>query len=1038
MVAFCLFGAPTLDKGLPIVRNYSPKEYKAAGQNWQIVQDKRGVIYVANAVGLLEFNGVSWRRISIGNAIRVRALGIDEAGRIYYGSPEGFGFLKPDKEGRLLAHSIWDKVHENDKMYTDIYQILATSKGVYFFAPEKIFRYYEDRIQVIKCHPWFPQATTMGDCIFLIDRNMGLCQLDEDQVVPYPGLPWVKDKIRSANLVPYGPHQILLAWDSAGFDVLDLRDCLDKSTGRYDVKRHTGAPALSPLRGDAIRLLQSDRAFLYVIKPLDESNFMATTLRSGVVIFDRKGNLVQIIGKEHGLLDNTVFGVLADRRKNIWACTMAGVSFVEWGSAITSINKMSGLPTQGLSCCEHEGKIYIGTFQNLGYLSFDKKYMRAEFKEVTKSPYEVWDMISFGDELVFAATPGLFSLSKGRIQELGSFLTTYCLLKGRKFSDYLFVGLIDGLALYKKSKLGWTFLGKIEGISDTIRRMAEDDQGNLWITTESKGLLRLQFTQEPYAQFSLNRYGKPNGLPGLEWPVVLYYKGDILVGTEDGIFRAVNPNAAPETCRFERDDRFYGPSNPYPCPVNSMQIGPSGEIWASTTQGIVRYHWDGKNGFTGNEDICVRVSETTEPIYVDPRGVLWVPGEQVYRVDPSVPPVRPTDYQTLIYQVVTNRNKTIFGGNFSSPEVDFKQPRHAIPKLSYQENTLEFQFASAWYESPEDTFYRFKLEGFDKDWSGSGAETRREYTNLKEGRYCFKVQAINIYGTLGQIAEYHFVILPPWYRTIWAYLLWSLVFASVIYLMFRAYAFKLRKQNEMLEKLVAQRTQELRDVTLTDPLTGLRNRRYFSEILVDELRAFVDLKKHLLSDANLRTHRQKNGEVFGVFVLDIDHFKSVNDTYGHEAGDRLLKAFAGLLLESVRKDDCVIRLGGEEFLVVLKRTKRDFLPAYAEKILRVIGTTEFEIGDGQKLVKTCSLGFASFPFFDEEPELVSFDQIIMLADLGLYHAKSHGRNQAVWIKAGTCLPADFSEFQSAMVKLGTGIDKAFLEMDVISSPNPKI
>ncbi|MBF0422514.1 MAG: diguanylate cyclase [Magnetococcales bacterium] len=164
----------------------------------------------------------------------------------------------------------------------------------------------------------------------------------------------------------------------------------------------------------------------------------------------------------------------------------------------------------------------------------------------------------------------------------------------------------------------------------------------------------------------------------------------------------------------------------------------------------------------------------------------------------------------------------------------------------------------------------------------------------------------------------------------------------------------------------------LRDSALKDPLTGLHNRRFLSEY-----------EKTLIA-----TTRRKNSSL-SVLVLDLDHFKLVNDTYGHDAGDMVLKSFAKTLIAQVRGSDIVIRYGGEEFMVILQENKEYTGPQMAEKIRLAVEKLEIPT-QNDILKKTVSIGVAGFPADGEE-----LWDVIKAADLALYAAKKQGRNR--WV-----------------------------------------
>ena len=182
--------------------------------------------------------------------------------------------------------------------------------------------------------------------------------------------------------------------------------------------------------------------------------------------------------------------------------------------------------------------------------------------------------------------------------------------------------------------------------------------------------------------------------------------------------------------------------------------------------------------------------------------------------------------------------------------------------------------------------------------------------------------------------------------------------------------------NESYLKILCQHivgTIKLSHLASTDPLTGIPNRR----MLEIDMRNFGRLAK-------------RYNKLLSLVMLDIDNFKSVNDTYGHAVGDEVLKRIAGLIKESVRDTDRVYRYGGEEFAILCPETDKRGAYELSERIRERIKGTGIDIGEGRQVFITVSLGVASFPEDAEDPE-----DLLTVADLSLYRAKSEGKDKTV-------------------------------------------
>src|SRR5476651_1720294 len=204
-------------------------------------------------------------------------------------------------------------------------------------------------------------------------------------------------------------------------------------------------------------------------------------------------------------------------------------------------------------------------------------------------------------------------------------------------------------------------------------------------------------------------------------------------------------------------------------------------------------------------------------------------------------------------------------------------------------------------------------------------------------------------------------------------------------------------QAQLLEKNLEleQAYKALEEVSLTDQLTGLRNRRYFLQHvdadIAMSLRRYDEPRRADAANTDTETDAAADKDLV-FFMVDMDHFKEVNDVHGHAAGDSVLVQMQERLREVFRESDYLIRWGGEEFLVLARATRRDEAKAVAERMRAAVADRPFVLPDGAPLAKTCSIGFACFPFVPAQPRLLSWSQVVELADQGLYIAKRSGRN----------------------------------------------
>ena len=186
--------------------------------------------------------------------------------------------------------------------------------------------------------------------------------------------------------------------------------------------------------------------------------------------------------------------------------------------------------------------------------------------------------------------------------------------------------------------------------------------------------------------------------------------------------------------------------------------------------------------------------------------------------------------------------------------------------------------------------------------------------------------------------------------------------------------------------------EQLREASLRDPLTGLHNRRFLVESITPDLAC----SRRMHEGMRTNTLREGVNTDVGFLMIDVDHFKRVNDTYGHQAGDRILVEFAERVWTVLRETDSLLRWGGEEFLVVLRRTEPAGLAIVAERIRAIVENTRFILPGETRVDVTCSVGFSRYPVDGDDS--CGWEGVVQMADKALYLAKERGRNTWVGVE----------------------------------------
>lgn len=558
-------------------------------------------------------------------------------------------------------------------------------------------------------------------------------------------------------------------------------------------------------------------------------------------------------------------------------------------------------------------------------------------------------------------------------------------------------------------------------LSGRIFSMAEDrahsdlthsapGQPVLWIASFGEGLIRydpatgeaFQFTHDPLDPRSLSNNFVIN--------VLADHNGCVWVGTNGGGLCCLDP----ATFTFTRYSEAQGlPSSVF----YGILEDNDGYIWLSSNRGLSRLDprtrqiknfdtTDGLQSYEFNGSACLKCRH----------GYLYFGGINGFNA------FNPREIKTSTYLppvVITNfmiSNVPVKPGHRINDRVILEHSisETASLELDWKHRVIAFEFAGLDYTSPEKNQYAYILEGFDRDWNYVGARRFASYSNLPPGRYTFRVKASNSDGLWNEAAASLSIrIIPPFWRTWWFYGLCVLALLGAVYGFVRYRLGQARHRQRELERLVAQRTEELRLandklqlLASTDELTGLANYRKFRDFLEYEWR---------------RARRTKRP--VSLIICDLDNFKFFNDTYGHQAGDECLKKVALEMIRCCqRSSDLACRYGGDEFAVVLPETDAAGTYVVAERIREAIERLDLsdlglkktnggsnssgENGSnksgghghshgagadaGQPFLTAC-LGLATL----NPAEGGDTNELVARADEALYRAKTSGKNRSL-------------------------------------------
>jgi AraC-like DNA-binding protein/ligand-binding sensor domain-containing protein len=828
----------------PFIQHYSPQVYNESPQNWAVIQDRRGVMFFANTWGILEFDGKYWRNIPVSNNSIVRSLAMDKNGRIYVGAQDELGFLTADAAGALYYQSLIEKVDENQRNFNDVWKTLAAEHGIYFLTNRKILRWRNNSMDVIP----FDLSPYLGfvirDNLFIISAHGGLYLLKDDIPLLLPQSEQFKRSIvHNIIILPYKDNKLLIVTGSGKCFIYHFDRLFNEKTKSYDLLETVpNIPLVTAFKTETSDYIHFETNFLYSGIRINPDLYALTTLQGGIVLMDSQGKLLRIFNRAGGLGDDRVWALATDRQKNLWAALNNGISYIEISSAFSVFNELSGLNEYCLSLIRWKGQLYVGTMQGIYRSSQPRQYLTPggidnswrDFVPIKGNRLSCWEFIDFQNRLFAGCENGLFEIlgdTAVGYPDTNRIRGIYCFGTSSRFPGYLFLGFHEGLAVCNITPATESlpvitkirYLGSIAGISETIRKITSDDDGNLWLSTNVKGIIYLRFTGDDVKHPRIYRLGRENGLPTVSHNYADFFHNQLWLGTQQGVYKLLNPGEEqPEHYRFGPDEAFSRSSEEK---INVLQIFPDNKnrLWVNSynDQGIALFTRQEDGNYSRHTIPFKKIPKICGQLYLDADETLWfATANGLYRYDPLKNKDYHEPFPALIRKVTAGKDSVIFHGAYpvssqespktASPSpvsssripvpVDSKnpvfyqeQPTAFQPILPYKKNSILFEYAAIYYESGPANVYSYHLEGFDTNWSDWTKKNEKEYTNLPEGHYIFRVKAANLFGTVSNESSFRFRILPPWYRGTIAYIIYGLLIIVLLVLLFLFYRYRINQ-----------------------------------------------------------------------------------------------------------------------------------------------------------------------------------------------------------------------------------------------------
>ncbi|WP_204345821.1 triple tyrosine motif-containing protein [Psychroserpens algicola] len=779
-----------ISQELPPIQNFTTEDYVAENQNWSISQGDDQYIYVANNLGLLEYNGAKWQLYESPNKTVLRS--IETVGnRIYTGGYMEFGYWERNNLGSLEYTSLSQKIDVSLVEDEQFWNIIALDGWILFQSLNRIYIVNSSDLSV-KTIDSETELSKMiiADDVYFQKKGIGLFRIvnGKAEIVS-------DDSILKSNTIVNAfrlDDIFLIQTQERGFFILN-------------------AEGLQPWDIPANEVLLKTSVFSSL--KLKNDSFAIGTISEGIILMTPEGEISYTINQVNGLINNTVLSIYQDKNQNIWLGLDNGISFIDLTSPYHIYKDVSGKLGTVYASLAINGTLYLGTNQGLFYR---KRNSLDEFKMINGTNGQVWALSYIDGKLFCGHNKGTMVIENYNVTTtISDAIGTWGFKRIPNTSHLILQGNFNGLNVLEKNNGTWTYRNKIEGI-DISSRFFEFANNKLYVNHELKGLYELKIDSNyQYVEDIARIDGIYNGVGSN----ALKYNGELIYVSSEGVFKQY------ENKKFKIDTMFSALFKPFKRLTTMMNVnGEDNLVW--------RYA-DNNIAFISYGDMSEKPNIELFPVSSSITNV--VSGfENVTKIDSDEYLVGGYNGYLLINDKIPAPKKEfdMVINSIEAHEID--QPKDRLDPaieetFSNKKNNISFDYSFANYGEIIENQYQYQLLGLSDNWSDWSANPSHKFENLPFGTYTFNVRGKAGNTVTKNIASYTFTIKRPLLLSnlaIALYILSVVIILLIIHYYYRKYY--RNQQQKVIEK--SKRELEVRELENAQKLMALRNEQLQQDI----------------------------------------------------------------------------------------------------------------------------------------------------------------------------------------------------------------
>jgi len=758
--------------------------YGAGEQNWNIIQDSIGRLFVANMDAVMMYDGKYWYPISYTDGSTIQSISKTANGTILVGGDGDFGCLDFKQGGKIKYVSLATSLPEKEKGFGNIWAIHTIDSSRFFCANDKIFWYQNNHLikSLIPSGEKFHTFFTIESTLLIREQGVGFVFFKDGQLKKIENT----EEFADTKVYAILHYKQNLYWVCSRKGLYMLR--FDKKHPELSFISKHHAPKADEW------MIEND---IYCGTKINNNLYALGSIKNGVLIVDDTFNPVnQINANQSGLQEDAVKCIYIDYAGDMWLALNKGLSHVQINTPLTHWNKINGIRGTIESVAIFKGAFYIATDKGI-----DKHDAVTNLFSPTSIAEPSWDLIHYNGMLLAATQNAIYEINeKTERKVFDAPDAAFKIYIDPTNKENLFISGETSLLLtqYHDHKI---IIIKEYPYARGIRSMVADTKGK-----EFFGGTENVYMFDPHIPDTLTTYTKVDGIDTTAENYVFNYKKDVFVAGQGGILQFYE-NAKPHFVKESKYNIFKG--NPQMLKATQVE----NDIWVALqniSTSMTSIDGDGlcilkntSSGFVKDYKFFKQINSLKPHCFLVDSDKVYI-GTNDGLISYNLK-YRDKDYvfSTFISKMVQKADTNIVIENF------YEGIKYEEPVYLYKYNEIHvFPSASDFYNKSELEF-SYYLEGHEEQYSHFAKIEKISYNNLHEGHYILHIKSRNILGIEGKPVSFSFTILAPWYRTIWAYIIYIVVLVISITVIVRYNTKRLKEQNIKLEKIIAERTKEV-------------------------------------------------------------------------------------------------------------------------------------------------------------------------------------------------------------------------------------